>query len=137
MLDYYSVATTFLQISAELKYKFSQKPFWWSHKYFAYMSIIIKHTYCQNLRVECNSFGFIQIIILMKWQIQEQFIRSKSLRREQGTWGISGISYFTLRRTRHDSKKSLENLILNQRSKEKYLAVSQLGHLLCFTKDKK
>jgi hypothetical protein len=34
------------------KNKFSQKPFWWSHKYFAYMSIIIEQTYWQNLRVE-------------------------------------------------------------------------------------
>jgi hypothetical protein len=37
---------------SEPKNKFSQNPFWWSHKYFAYMSIIIKQTYCQNLRVK-------------------------------------------------------------------------------------
>jgi hypothetical protein len=52
LFDYYSVATHFRNFSGEPKNKFSQKPFWRSHKYFAYMSIIIKLTYCQNLRVE-------------------------------------------------------------------------------------
>jgi hypothetical protein len=42
----------FRNFSGEPKNNFSQKPFWWSHKYFAYMSIIIKQTHCRNLRVE-------------------------------------------------------------------------------------
>jgi hypothetical protein len=49
---YYSVFYRFKQFFRWAKKHFFQKPFWWSQKYFAYMSIIMKQTYRQNLRVE-------------------------------------------------------------------------------------
>jgi hypothetical protein len=55
----------FSNFSGEPKHNFSQKPFWWSHKFFAYMQIIIKQTYCQNLRVE-NAVVLVLFKLLFK-----------------------------------------------------------------------
>jgi hypothetical protein len=54
------------QNSEEPKNKFSQKLFWWSRKYFTYMSIIIKQTYCQNLTVS-SALVLVLFKILYCW----------------------------------------------------------------------
>jgi hypothetical protein len=49
----YSVGTPFEQFFRRAKNKFSQQSFWWSHKYFTNISIIIKQTFFQNFGVYC------------------------------------------------------------------------------------